>query len=238
MAVKVKYLGTGIIDGRFLELRGIDTIYERIAYSYPDRMPRYCHPGYCGGKHDGELVRAWQWEPDGHAPGQYGPLDDGLPPVLRAPADELDRLGREVTQAIDIIHASPDQYPEASDYLESCRRYGGLLSQIDKSYDQIASRAAQPEMELNAAREVIGARRVCSRDEMAEILRRCQLVSDQGIGVGGWVAMCRDSTMVSITAGCIRHDQPGTIVHRPTILFAGKGCRARPDIAERVVYVG
>lgn len=216
----------------------VSTTYQRICVSYPNREARYCHPGYMGGKDSQKLLGVWQREPDGHEPGCYGSGDAGLPPVERAPDEELQRLSREITAALDAMHAERDAHPEAAEYFASCDAYGRLMQDIEAPYLAMARRSGAEELE--AATAVIGRRRTCSRDEMAAILARLRPVADQDRSPSQWADICRGITMVLVSKGCVSYSEPGSLWggKAAVLMFVPSGVKDAPSYwADRIIRV-
>lgn len=235
--MKIKYLGTHTGKGGSIELPQVTTKYERIGVSWPDREPRYCYPEYKGGQESNELLGTWQWGAKGHEPGRYGTADAGLPPVDEAPKEELKRLSKEITHALDEMHANPDAYPEAADYFKSCAEYGEILKGIERPYKQMALRRGDEE--LAAVGIVIGNRRECSRSEMLRILLTCNLVEDQGYSMDWWVNTCDHRTLVTVTRGNISYAQPGQLPGGKcaTLMFRSPDTAVQEHWADCIVTV-
>jgi hypothetical protein len=178
----INYLGTSD-DPRpnlELELPEVTTTYERISCEYPDRRARYCLPTYDGGKDADKPVAVWQWEPEGHASGQYGSADHGLTPVAPAPAAELERLSREITAALDRRHADPGAYPECAEYFASCRRFSAILQQIENRFAAVLAGAAQNGYFIQDLAEQMTQQEFARRlQELAERVRKDQAAKPQ-----------------------------------------------------------
>jgi len=237
--MKINYLGCAPVKSGKVEIPEISTTYERVTCAYPDRMPRYCLPSYSGSGKGQDLVAVWQWEPDGHPAGRYGTGDTGMDAVEQAPEDELLRLSREITAALDRRHADPTAYPECADYFASCRAYGVMLRQIDDHYAAIDAYDSATALRLISRR--LGRRSTISRTEMADILADVHPPEMQQMSPAQWSHVPQGITFVSLVGGGVRYDQPGSMhpMQMATVSFipAGMDSDYIRSHAERVVRI-